>query len=77
MKYNEEKVDEMVLALLHLTTSKEKHGYRTWKQMDWEVMNRLYEKGYIFDPKSKSKSVVVTEEGVAKSKELFEKHFGV
>ena len=78
MKYNEERIDEIVLALLHLTTFKEKYGgYRAWKGMDWDVMNRLFDKGYISDPKSKAKSVGITEEAVAKSKELFEKHFGV
>ena len=75
MKYNKEKIDEMGLALLHLTTFKEQSWYRAWKSMDWGVMNRLHEKGFISDPKNKSKSVGLTEEGVKKSKELFEKYF--
>jgi hypothetical protein len=75
MEYNTEKIDEMVLALLHLTTFNEKSWYRAWKSMDWEAMNRLCEKGFISNPKNKSKSVVLTEEGVKKSKELFEKYF--
>lgn len=75
LKYNKEKIDEMVLALLHLTTFKEHAWYRAWKGMDWAAMNRLHEKGFISDPKDKSKSVVITEEGVKKSKELFGKYF--
>ena len=47
MEYNKEKVDEVVLALLYLTTFEEKYGSRCWKGMDWNVMNRLHEKGYI------------------------------
>ncbi len=39
-------------------------------------MERLYEKGYIDDPKSKAKSVFVTEEGAARAEELFQKLFG-
>jgi hypothetical protein len=36
-------------------------------------MNRLHEKGWIGNPRSKSKSVLVTEKGQAR--ELFEKPF--
>ena len=38
-------------------------------------LDRLHAKGYISDPKNKAKSVVVTEEGVKRSQELFEKCF--
>jgi Mn-dependent DtxR family transcriptional regulator len=38
-------------------------------------MNRLHEKGWIGNPRSKSKSVLLTEEGQARARELFEKHF--
>ena len=77
MKYDEEKVDEMVLALLYLTTFHDDYGARAWKSMDWDAMDRLYEKGYIDDPKSKAKSVIVTAEGQRLSEELFTKHFGI
>ncbi len=46
--------------------------------LSWQVrarQDRLHEKGYISDPKSKAKSVVMTEEGAKRAKELFEKHF--
>jgi hypothetical protein len=78
MEYDKDKVDEMALALLYLTTFQEKgYGPRAWKGLDWEVMNRLHEKGYIGDPKSKAKSVALTEEGAKVSEALFKKHFGV
>ena len=75
MAYNKDKVDEMTLALLYLVTEKGKGGARAWKGFGWETMNRLHEKGYISDPKSKAKSVVVSDEGERLAEELFKKHF--
>jgi len=77
MKYDTEKVDEIVLALLHLTTFVEgQNGTRAWKAHDWDALDRLHAKGYISDSKNKAKSVLMTEEGVKRSRELFEQHFG-
>lgn len=76
MEYDEDKVDEMVLALLFLITFGESpYGARAWKGHDWNVLDRFHAKGYISDPRSKAKSVVVTEEGVKQSRALFAKHF--
>ena len=75
MGYNKDKVDEAVLALLFLTSFKEKIGIRAWKGHDWDALNRLYDKGYISDPKSKAKSIVMYDEGYQLAKELFKKHF--
>ena len=69
MAIDEEKIDEAVLALLYLTL--DKNG-RAWKGFDFEVMNRLHQKGFIGDPVNKNKSVALTEEGIAESKRLFE-----
>jgi hypothetical protein len=51
------------------------NGARSWKSHDWDAMERLHEKGYISNPRSKAKSVVMTEEGAKRAQELFEKHF--
>ncbi len=75
MEYDKDKVDEMVLALLFLTMFDDKLSQRAWKSHDWDAMDRLCKKGYILDPKNKAKSVVVTEEGARRAKELFEMHF--
>ena len=72
MEYDQDKVDEVVLALLQLTRCGDG---RAWKGHDWVTLDRLHEKGYIGDPKNKAKSVVLTEEGERRSRELFEKHF--
>lgn len=75
MEIHEEKVDEAVLALLYLTTFKDKPCWRAWKGHNWDSLDRLHQKGYISDPATKAKSVVLTEEGVTQSQVLFEKHF--
>lgn len=72
MDIDDEKIDEAVLALLYLTLHEE---HRAWKGMDFEAMNRLHAKGYIDDPVNKNKSVWLTDEGLKKSKILFEKLF--
>jgi hypothetical protein len=72
MEYDQDKVDDVVLALLNLTLH---DGARAWKGFDFEVMDRLYAKGYILDPHNKNKSVVLTQEGLKRSDDLFEKLF--
>jgi hypothetical protein len=71
--YNHNKVDEVVLALLQLTLH---DSYRAWQGFDWDTLDRLYEKEWIENPRSKAKSVVLTEEGLAKSARLFQQYFG-
>jgi len=76
MDYDRDKVDEMVLALSYLTITEENNwGARTWKSHDWNALDRLHERGYISDPKSKAKSVVLSAEGLELAKVLFERHF--
>jgi hypothetical protein len=60
------------LALLYLTLHDE---WRAWKGLDWDALNRLYEKGMILDPKNKNKSVEFTDEGLANAEQLFRRHF--
>ncbi|MGA2623585.1 MAG: DUF6429 family protein [Bacteroidota bacterium] len=65
----------MVLALLHLTSFEDHGVIRSWKGQDWDTMNRLHEKGFISDPRSKAKSVVFSDEGAKRSMELFKTFF--
>ena len=77
MDYDPERVDEAVLALLHLTLHEaNEHGGRAWKSHDWDAMDRLHEKGLIGNPVSKAKSVVLTAQGIAEAKRLFARLFG-
>jgi hypothetical protein len=73
MDIDNDKIDEAVLALLYLGLHDE---FRAWKGFDWDAMDRLYEKGFISNPKGKVKSVVFTEEGLAESERLFHEMFG-
>jgi len=61
---NTDAIDEVALALLYLTLHDQ---YRAWKRFDWDVLNRLYQRGFIEDPVNKIKSVIVTEEGLRES----------
>ncbi|QBD79939.1 hypothetical protein EPA93_29735 [Ktedonosporobacter rubrisoli] len=70
--YDHDKVDEFVLALLYLTLH---DSYRAWKGFDWDVLDRLYQKGWIDNPRNKAKSVVFTEEGLSRSANLFQQYF--
>jgi hypothetical protein len=67
-----DKLAEAALGLLSLTL----HDGRVWKALDWDLMNLLFEKGWICDPISKTKSVLLTEEGEALAGEFLRKHFG-
>jgi len=67
----------MVLALMRLVMHDDKYGVRAWKSFDWDTLVRLHEKGLISDPKSKAKSVAMSEEAVKLSESLFKKHFGI
>jgi hypothetical protein len=72
MALDTDKIDDAVLALLYLTL----HDHdRAWKGFDWDALGRLHEKGMIHDPVGKAKSVVFTEEGMRRSKDLFEAMF--
>jgi hypothetical protein len=79
MSYDTDKVDGFVLALLSLGIHDvDPLGLaRAWKSFDWDALDRLHEKGYISDPKTKAKSVILTAEGLKLSQELFTRHFGL
>jgi hypothetical protein len=61
---------------MYLNLFKDGPGVRAWKGFDWDALGRLYERCYISEPMSKAKSVIVTEEGMKRSEELFVKYFG-
>lgn len=71
MAFSQDSAGDLVLALMQLTLHDEG---RAWKSFDWEVMNRLHERGFITDPRGKAKSVVLTEEGLARSREMYAKY---
>jgi len=74
---NHERIDEAVLALLHLGVFEEFQfgGSRTWKSFDWGAMGRLHKRGSIDNPVTKSKSVILTESGEQLAEEAFNRLF--
>lgn len=78
MEYDKEKVDHATLALMYLVTWKQKNdcAYTAWKSFDWDTMDRLHQKGLISTPRSKAKSVVLSDEGFQLAERLFIEMFG-
>jgi len=72
MDIDTDKIDEAVLALLYLTLHDQ---FRAWKGHDWGALDRLYQRGMIDNPVGKSKSVVLTDDGLSESERLFRKLF--
>ena len=72
MTLNEQKIDESALALLWLTLH---DGCRVWKSVDWDVLDRLHQKGLISNPANRNKSVALTDEGLAEAERLARKLF--
>ena len=77
MEIDTDNMDDTILAMLHLTSFPHHGVIRAWKGQNWDAMNRLSEKGMICDPRTKARSVILTEEGARRSEELFYKLFGV
>lgn len=74
MEIDEGKIDDAVLALLWLTLHNERCA---WKDFDWATTDRLHQEGLISDPVNKSKSLVLTDEGLRRSEELFTRQPGL
>ena len=73
---DKEKIAETALAILSLSRMVQPYGVTAWKGIDWDVMNLLFDKGWISDPVGKQKSVGITEEGVILADQFLEKYFG-
>ena len=75
----EEKIKELTLLLLYLTSWKEKDVFgdecmRAWKGYDFDILNSLEEESLIGGSTHKAKSTYLTETGVNKAKELMKKY---
>ena len=68
--YDLDLAGDFVLALMAF----ELHdGGRAWKGYPWEVLAHLHEKGLISEPRTKAKSVILSEEGEARAREARER----
>ena len=75
MEYDQDKVDDMVLALLYLTSSTNEFGTRAWKGLDVKILDRLVAKGLVSDLGDKSPTMLLSKEGAERSKRLFMEFF--
>jgi hypothetical protein len=73
MTLDTNKIDDAALAILSLTLH---DGDQVWKGVDWDITNRLFEKGLIYDPKNKAKSLSLTPEGIAHARVVLAREFG-
>ena len=71
MEVDTDKVDEVVLAMLHLTSFADHGIARAWKSLDWEALDRLHARGLISEPRSRARSIVFSDEGRRRAEESF------
>jgi len=73
-----EKVKELTLMLLHLTSWEENEFgmkyQRSWKGYDFGILDELTEEGLIRGG-HRSKSVILTDDGMNKAKKLLKKYY--
>jgi hypothetical protein len=72
MAIDTDRIDDAVLALLHLALQDQS---RAGKAFDSDALGRLHRKGMIDDPAGDLKSVALTDNGMQRSKQLFESMF--
>jgi hypothetical protein len=71
-----DKLSEVALAILWLTAFSDHGLMRAWKGMDWDLLDALYERGWIYDPRGKAKSVLFTDLGAELANDFLKRHFG-
>ena len=69
--YDRDRAGEITLALMYLTLHDD---VRAWKGYSWDVLDHLFEQGLIADPRNQTKSVMLSAEGLARSRAMFEKY---
>lgn len=72
---DQDKLAEAALAILSLSAFGDPAGVRVWKGLDWDVMNILFERGWISNPKGKAKSVILTDDGQRCAEDFLRAHF--
>ena len=75
MEHGASELDEADLAPLYGNSSENHQEEKAWKGAAWEAPERIYEKGPTDGPKSKAKSVVLTEEGRRAAEQVFQSIF--
>ena len=73
---DKEKIAEAALAILSLTAHGDADYTRVWKDLDWDLLDLLHDRGWISDPVGRHRSVQLTEAGIKLAQEYVDKHFG-
>lgn len=77
MKYDQEKIDQAALALLFINSWEENPGTtRSWKSLDWDISDRLHERGLIGNPVGKAKSLTLNPKGIELARKIANDLFG-
>jgi hypothetical protein len=75
LELDHRKIEDAALAILYF--GHDQQTGRSWKNIDWGIMDGLFERGLISDPKNKNKTVGFTDEGLKLAekslRELFSK----
>jgi hypothetical protein len=75
--FDTDRLDEVILALLWANSTKEKFGgYRAWKSLPWDALDRLHAKGFIGNAHGSAQSVTLDDEAHARGQALFKQWFG-
>ena len=69
MSYTDSQLEQIALALMYSALHDERW---VWKNIPFEIIDRLHEHGLIDDPRSHRKSICLTDEGLARAKAAFE-----
>lgn len=67
-----DRVEDVALAILSLTLH---DGNRVWKQISWDVTDRLYEKGLIGNPRTRTQSLSLSPEAIERAERVFRELF--
>lgn len=73
MEIDTQRIDDALLALFYLGLHDQFHA---WKGFDWDALNGLYEQDFILNPRGKAKSIVFTDAGLERSRQLLNQLFG-
>lgn len=70
--FDDSKIEDAMLALLSVF---EFDNGRVWKRYDFTMMEALFNKGFITNPRGRTESIYLTPEGKERGKALAEKLF--
>ncbi len=72
---DKDQLAEAALGILYLTLHGTETSPRVWKGLDWDLLALLHERGWITDPRSKAKSVMLTPEEYARASDFLDSYF--